>query len=336
MESRVWKAGDRVDHVRKPQGAGRARLPSLAAKPWRKLFRKEAQRYQLYLLLILPLAYLVVFHYGPMYGVLIAFKNFNPMKGILGSPWAGFKHFERFFNSYDFMRILRNTFSLSLYSLLAGFPVPILLALAINSCRRTGYKKIVQMGTYAPYFLSVTIVVGMLYQFLAEKTGVVNTVLYALTGQRISFLTKPNIFSHLYVWSDVWQKMGYQSIIYIAALAGIDPSLHEAATVDGANKFRRVWHVDLPGILPTATILLIIELGRIMSVGFEKVYLMQNPMNISRSQIISTYIYQQSVGAQIPNFSYSTAVGLFNSVINFVFLLSTNALANRINGSGLF
>lgn len=303
---------------------------------WRRRLAKETRRYQLYLLIILPLAYLFIFHYGSMYGVLIAFKDFNPAKGILGSDWVGFKHFERFFGTYNFGRILKNTLTLSVYSLVAGFPIPILLALCIHSCTRTGFKKTVQMATYAPYFLSVTVVVSMLNQFFAEKTGVVNTMMEMLTGERIPFLTKATFFPHLYVWSGVWQSMGYSSIIYIAALAGIDPTLHEAATVDGANKFQRAWHVDLPGILPTATILLILNLGNIMSIGFEKVYLMQNTMNISNSQIISTYIYQQSIGSEIPNFSYSTAVGLFNSAINFVLLVFFNTLANRINSSGLF
>ncbi len=303
---------------------------------WKKRFAREMRRYQLYILIILPLAYLFIFHYGAMYGVLIAFKDFNPAKGILGSDWAGFKHFERFFGAYNFGRILKNTLTLSVYSLIAGFPIPILLALCIHSCTHTGFKKTVQMATYAPYFLSITVVVSMLNQFLAEKTGVVNTVIAMITGERISFLTKAAYFPHLYVWSGVWQTMGYSSIIYIAALAGIDPTLHEAATVDGANKFQRAWHVDLPGIMPTATILLILNLGHIMSVGFEKVYLMQNTMNISTSQIISTYIYQQSIGSEIPNFSYSTAVGLFNSAVNFILLIFFNTLANRINDSGLF
>lgn len=271
-----------------------------------------------------------------MYGLLIAFKEFNPMKGILGSPWVGMKYLNKFFSSHNFGQIVWNTLSLSLYNLVVSFPIPIMLALSINACGKRGFKKLVQMGTYAPYFLSVTVVVSMLYQFLAEKTGVVNTMLYSLTGQRVSFLTRPSIFQHLYVWSDVWQYTGYNSIIYIAALSAIDPSLHEAATVDGANKFQRTWHIDLPGILSTATILLILRIGQIMNVGFEKVYLMQNPMNISRSQIINTYIYQQSIGSQIPNFSYSTAIGLFNALINFVLLLTVNKAANKINNSGLF
>ena len=304
--------------------------------PLIKILRKEIQRYQLYLLLVLPIAYLLIFHYWPMYGVLISFKDFNPMLGILNSPGAGFKHFERFFSAYNFSQIITNTLSLSLYTLSVTFPTPIILALAINSCRKQRFKKVVQMGTYMPFFLSVTIVVSMMYQLFSMHTGVINTILDAIIGQRISFLTMPTAFSHLYAWSDVWQSMGFRSIIYIAALAGIDPSLHEAATVDGANKFRRLWHIDLPGILPTIVILLIMEVGRIMSLGFEKVFLMQNPMNISKSQIISTYIYQQSIGAAIPNFSYSAAVGLFNSVINFILLLSANALANKLGDRGLF
>lgn len=305
-------------------------------KNWKKIASRELRRYQLYLLIILPLAYLLIFHYGAMYGLIIAFKNYNPLKGILGSPSVGFKYFEKFFKSRDFGMLLSNTLTLSLYDLLATFPMPILLALAINACRHPRYKKVVQMCTYAPYFLSVTVVVSMLNQFFAEKTGVINTVLFSLTGNRISFLTQPNAFAHLYVWSDVWQQTGYSAIIYIAALAGVDPSLHEAATVDGANKFQRMWHVDLPSILPTITILLILRMGSIMSVGFEKVYLMQNPMNIRKAQIINTYIYQQSIGSQIPNFSYSTAVGLFNSLINFALLLIVNTTANKINDSGLF
>ena len=313
-----------------------APLSFIRDTPWKKIIRKQARQYQLYLLLILPLAYLFIFHYWPMYGVTIAFKDFNPMKVITYSPWAGLKHFERFFGAHIFSLILTNTISLSLYTLLASFPMPIILALAINSCGRLRYKKVVQMGTYMPFFLSTAVVVGMIYQLFALHTGVINTILENVIGQRISFLTKPAAFSHLYVWSGVWQSMGFSSIIYIAALAGIDPSLHEAATVDGANRFRRLWHIDLPGILPTIVILLILQIGNIMSVGFEKVFLMQNSMNISRSQIISTYIYQQSIGAQIPNYSYSAAVGLFNSVINFIFLLTANKLANRFGDRGLF
>lgn len=313
------------------------KLPaSLKKKTWKKIALKELRRYQLYLLIILPLAYLFVFHYGAMYGLVLSFKNYNPTLGILGSPSVGFKHFERFFKSRDFKMLLSNTISLSLYDLVVTFPMPIILALAINACRSNKYKKIVQMSTYAPYFLSVTVVVSMMNQFFAEKTGVVNTLIFSLTGNRISFLTQPGAFAHFYVWSDVWQHTGYSAIIYIAALSGVDPTLHEAATVDGANKFQKMWHVDLPAILPTITILLILRMGSIMSVGFEKVYLMQNPMNIRKSQIINTYIYQQSIGSQIPNFSYSTAVGMFNSVINFILLLIVNTTANKINDSGLF
>ena len=313
-----------------------ALAPRRQKNRFQKIVQREARRYQLYLLLLLPLAYIFIFHYGSMYGLLISFKDYNAGKGILGSPWVGMKHFERFFHSHNFWQILRNTLEISVYSLLAGFPLPIILALALNSCKSTKYKKIVQMATYAPYFLSVTVVVSMMNQFFAEKTGVVNMILETFTGQRISFLTKSSAFIHMYVWSGVWQATGYSSIIYIAALAGIDPTLHEAAMVDGANKFQRIWHIDLPGILPTATILLILNLGNIMSIGFEKVYLMQNSMNISRSQTIATYIYQQSVGSSIPNFSYSTAVGMFNSVINFVMLLTVNTIANKVNDSGLF
>ena len=302
----------------------------------KKIARREIKQYQLYLLLLLPVIYLLIFHYWPMYGVIIAFKDFNPMQGILRSPWVGFRHFDRFFNIHNFWQILSNTINLSLYTLIASFPVPIILALAVNSCYKQKFKKVVQMGTYMPFFLSTAIVVSMMYQLFALHTGVINTIVDSLIGRRISFLTMPASFTHMYVWSGVWQTMGFRSIIYIAALAGIDLSLHEAATVDGANRFRRLWHIDLPGILPTIVILLILEIGSVMNIGFEKVFLMQNTMNISRSQVISTYVYHMSIGAHIPNFSYSAAVGLFNSIINFVFLLSANYLANKFGDRGLF
>lgn len=311
-----------------PQGG--ARNQSALA---RKSFFKQ---YQLYLMLLLPVAYLLIFHYGPMAGLVISFKDYQAGKGIFGSPWVGLKHFTRFFQSHQFLQVVSNTLKLSMYSLLANFPIPILLAIGINSCVGSRYKKVVQMATYAPYFLSVTIVVSMINQFFAEKTGVVNMALSFFTGERVSFLTQSQLFPHFYVWSGVWQNLGFSSIIYIATLAGVDPTLHEAARVDGANKFQRTFHIDLPGILPTATILLILNIGQLMTVGFEKVYLMQNSTNISQSQVISTFIYQQSIGSEIPNFSYSTAVGLFNSLINFTLLLGANKLANKLNDGGLF
>jgi putative aldouronate transport system permease protein len=299
--------------------------------------KKELKnRYQLYLLVLIPCAYIFVFRYIPMYGALIAFKKFNLADGILRSPWIGFDNFVRFFKTYNFSQIVRNTITLSLYQLIAGFPVPILLAIAINSCESAFFKKTVQMATYAPYFLSTTVLVGMIQQFFSEKTGLVNTIIELLGGERNSFLTKPELFSSLYVWSGVWQTAGYSAIIYIAALAGIDPTLHEAAIIDGATKFQRIRHIDFPGILPTVTIILLLNVGSIMSVGFEKVFLMQNTMNLSRSEIIDTYIYRVSIGASLPDYSYATAVGLLNSVINFTLLVSANRISKKLSENSLF
>jgi ABC-type polysaccharide transport system permease subunit len=301
------------------------------------VIREEiTKRYQLYLLILLPVLYIFVFRYVPMYGAIIAFKKYNIADGILGSPWVGFDNFIKFFHAYDFAQILRNTLGISIYQLAASFPIPILLAIAINSCENKAFKKTVQMATYAPYFLSMAVLVGMVQQFLSEKTGIVNHVLVLLTGQSFSFLTKPELFSTIYVWSGVWQTTGYAAIIYIAALAGIDPALHEAATVDGASKLQRIRHIDFPGILPTVTIVLLLNLGSVMSVGFEKVFLMQNSMNLSASEIIDTYIYRVSIGASLPDYSYATAVGMFNSVINFTLLLFSNKFARKISGNSLF
>jgi ABC-type polysaccharide transport system permease subunit len=312
-------------------------LQSRTANPVVSIVKEEiTKRYQLYLLILLPAAYIFVFRYIPMYGAIIAFKKYNIVDGILGSPWIGFDNFVRLFHAYDFPQILRNTLGISIYQLVASFPIPIVLAIAINSCGNRDFKKVVQMTTYAPYFLSMAVLVGMVQQFLSEKTGIVNHLLVLLTGQSFSFLTKPELFSTIYVWSGVWQTSGYAAIIYIAALSGIDPSLHEAATVDGATKLQRIRHIDFPGILPTVTIVLLLNLGSIMSVGFEKVFLMQNTMNLSSSEIIDTYIYRVSIGASLPDYSYATAVGMFNSVINFTLLLLSNKFAGKISGSSLF
>jgi putative aldouronate transport system permease protein len=269
-----------------------------------------------------------------MYGVVIAFKDFIATKGILGSPWVGFKHFERFFDSYYFWRLIKNTLGIGIYELLVGFPIPILLALLIHEVRSSFFKRFVQTVTYAPHFLSTVVVVGMLFLFLSPQTGFVNRLLELVGFKPISFMTEPGWFKTIYVLSGVWQQMGWSSIVYLAALSAVDPQLHEAARVDGANRLQRIWHINVPGILPTIVILLILNVGRLLSVGFEKVFLMQNPLNMQASDVIATHVYRSGIlGAQ---YSYSAAVGLFNSVAIFVMLVIVNYIARKINETSLW
>ncbi|TMV50999.1 sugar ABC transporter permease [Paenibacillus mesophilus] len=292
------------------------------------------RHWQLYVLIAPVMLYFIVFHYMPMYGVQIAFKDFIATKGIGGSPWVGFKHFERFFDSYFFWRLLKNTLGISLYELAVGFPIPILLALMINEVRHKGYKKFVQTVTYAPHFLSTVVLVGLVIMFLSPTSGIVNTIIKAFGGEPVFFMTKPEWFKTIYVLSGVWQQMGWSSIIYLAALAGIDPGLHEAAKVDGATRLQRIWHINLPGIMPTIVILLILNIGTLMGVGFEKVFLMQNSLNNESSDVISTYVYRSGLlGAQ---YSFASAVGLFNSVVNFILLLTVNRIAKAVNQASLW
>lgn len=292
------------------------------------------RNWTLYLMILPVIAYFIIFHYWPMYGVQIAFKNYNVAKGITGSPWAGFRHFERFFKSYHFWPLIRNTVTLSLYTLIASFPTPIILALLLNEVTNSKFKRTVQTVTYAPHFLSTVVLVGMLTTFLSPRSGIINHIIEALGGERVYFMGEPAWFKHLYVWSGVWQHTGWNAIIYLAALTSISPELHEAAIIDGASKLQRIWHINIPGILPTAIILLILNLGRIMNVGFEKVFLLQNDLNMKASDVISTYVYRTGLlGAQ---YSYSAAVGLFNSVINFALIIIVNSISRRITEVGLW
>jgi putative aldouronate transport system permease protein len=300
---------------------------NLAAKSIRK-------NWDLYLLIAPVAVYFIVFKYMPMYGVQIAFKNFIPAKGIWGSPWVGVKHFMRFFNSYNFKELIGNTLGISLYSLALGFPVPILLALMMNEVRNKYFKKTVQTVTYAPHFLSTVVLVGMITAFLSPSSGIINYIIKAFGGKPIYFMTEPGWFKSLYVLSGVWQSAGWGSIVYMAALAGIDVQLYEAATVDGANKLQRLWNVTIPCLLPTATIILILNVGHIMDVGFEKVFLMQNDLNRSASDVISTYVYR--VGLLGSDFSFSSAVGFFNSVINFILLILVNKVSKKFSETSLW
>jgi ABC-type polysaccharide transport system permease subunit len=268
-----------------------------------------------------------------MYGIQIAFKDYIIRQGFWGSKWAGLKHFKMFLTSPYFPRLISNTVGISAYGIIAGFFPPLILAVALNECRSFGVKKAVQMITYAPYFLSTVVIVGILQQVLSYS-GVLNVFIKALGGQAVNFLGEPKLFKSLYVWSGIWQGTGYSAIIYLAALAGIDPELHEAAHIDGANIWQRVLHIDVPGIMPTAIILLILSTAGILNVGFEKVYLMQNPLNNSASDVISTYTYR--IGLVDMNYSFATAVGLFQSVISFVFMLIVNKISKKFSEVSLW
>lgn len=290
--------------------------------------------YQLWLLALPVIIYFIVFHYIPMYGVQIAFKDFYAAKGILGSPWVGLKHFQRFFSSYQFIRLIKNTIGLSFYQLIAGFPVPIILALMLNQTKNKKFKKVVQTVTYAPHFISLVVLAGMVILFLSPSSGVINFFLQKLGFQSINFMAKPELFKSIYVFSGIWQNMGWSAIIYLSALSAISPSLYEAARIDGASKFALIRYIDIPSIMPTAIILLIMNMGRIMNIGFQKSYLLQNGLNLQSSEIISTYVYK--VGLVNAQYSYSAAVGLFNTLINIVLLITVNKIAKKVSSTSLF
>jgi putative aldouronate transport system permease protein len=296
--------------------------------------QKILRGWQLYLLLLLPMAIIIIFSYGPMYGLQIAFKNYRPRDGFWGSPWVGLQHFRTFFSNFQIKRLILNTLGISMYSLIAGFPIPIILAILINECANRSFKKTVQMVTFAPYFISTVVMVSMILMFLSVYGGPINTLLASMGKSRVDFMARPELFKSIYVWTGVWQGAGYSSVIYIAALSGIDPALHEAAIIDGANKFQRIIHIDIPGITPTIIILLILSCGGLMSVGFEKIYLMQNQLNMSTSDVISTYVYR--MGLENAQYSFSTAVGLFNSVINTILLITVNQIARKVSETSLW
>lgn len=253
------------------------------------------------------------------------------MQGVWGSPWVGFKYFELFFSNPVFWTLIKNTLGLSLYALVVGFPIPIILAICLNEIRDGFFRRFTQLVTYAPYFISTVILVSMTMLLLSPRLGVVNLALQALGQPQINFLGRADMFPSIYVWSGVWQFSGYAAVVYLAALAGIDPQLHDAARVDGASRLQKIRHVDLPGIMPVILIILILNVGSLLAVGFEKVYLLQNPLNLATSEVISTYVYK--IGLLNANFSFATAVGLFNSVINMILLVSVNALAKRASNS---
>lgn len=304
----------------------------------RQLLKKQVcARWQIYLLLALPLTYILIFAYVPMGGLVLAFKDYDMTKGIWGSEFVGLANFREFFESYKFRQVLTNTLTVSVYSLLVTFPIPILFALILNALPGKRFGKLVQTTTYIPYFISTVVMVGLVMQVLNYRTGIYGSVYSLITGTAApDIIGKASAFKHIYVWSAVWQTTGYSAIIYIAALAGVDQSLHEAARIDGASRFQRVLYVDWPSIQSTATIMLILAAGNIMNVGFEKVLLLQNDLNIASSEVISTYVYKVGLARGIGDFSLSTAIGMFNSVINFILLMTVNRISKRMSGNGIF
>lgn len=298
-----------------------------------RLFMDIRKNYFLYLLLLPVAAYYILFSYVPMAGIQMAFKKFSIKKGIWGSPWVGLQHFERFFSGYNFKRLLLNTIAISTYSMVLGLVTPLLFALMLNYVRSRRWKKTLQMVTYLPYFISTVVMVGILSLFLGQD-GLVNSLLGLLGIAPVGFMVSPSLFKSVYAWSGAWQGLGFSAIIYISALAGVDYELHEAAIMDGASKWRRIWHIDLPSIKMTILVILITSLGGIIGVGFEKVLLMQNDLNFTASDVISTYVYR--VGLVQSDYGYSTAVGLFNSVVSTILVLASNLTAKKVAGYSLW
>ena len=298
-----------------------------------KKLRYMKENYQLYLFILPALVLVIIFKYVPMYGALIAFKDFNPLQGIMGSPWIGVKNFEKFMSTPDFMNLLGNTLKLSAFGLLFGFPVPVILALMLHRIRSVVLKKNIQLILYAPNFISVVVVVGIVFIMLSP-VGPINHIINLFGGKSIDFMTEPGFFRSIYIISDIWQFAGWASVVYLAALANVSQDLIDAAKMDGANIFKQIIHIDLPTIKPIMVIQFILAAGNIMSIGFEKAYLLQTSMNIPSSEILPTYVFK--IGLQMGDYGYSTAIGLFNSVINVILLLTVNKIVKRLNeGEGL-
>ena len=303
-------------------------------KPLAVVLRKDMQRnWSLYLMVIPVIAFYVIFAYRPMYGALIAFKNFSPGRGFDGSPWVGFEHFIRFFNSPFFFRLIRNTFLISFYGLVFGFPAPIFLALLLNEVRHSIFKRTVQTITYLPHFISIIVIAGMIVEF-SQSQGLFNDIIVFLGGSRSPLLQNPGLYRPIYIASDIWHHVGWGTIIYLSALSGIDPQLYEAAKIDGAGRMRQLFHITIPSLIPIITILLILRIGNLLSVGYEKTILLYNPAIYETADIISTYVYR--VGILEQSWSFSTAIGLFDSLINFTLLIIANKVSRKISETSLW
>lgn len=302
--------------------------------PARKGTKIKSSNWQFWAIIALPVIYAIVFAYIPMGGIVIAFKDYSIRKGIFGSDWVGLKYFTQFLTSTNSITVIKNTLILGIYTLVANFPIPILLAIGINEVRNRKYKKAVQLVTYAPYFISVVVLVGMMMSMMDLRSGIINVLLQKIGVDPVNFFGDAGIFRSLYVWSGVWQTMGYSSIIYVAALAGVSPELQEAAIVDGANRIKRIWHVDLPAIMPTVIIMLIFNCANVVNIGMDKIFLMQNSLNTSVSEVISTFVYK--VGVVNSNFGFSTAAGLFQSVVSFALLVIVNQICKKVSETSLW
>ncbi|GIQ65468.1 sugar ABC transporter permease [Paenibacillus cisolokensis] len=298
-----------------------------------RAFRRIGRNWGLYLLLLPAVVLLLLFTYIPMYGVIIAFKDYSPVLGITGSPWAGFKHFEKFFQSYQFELTIKNTLYISLYSF-ATFPIPIIFALLVNQMRQNWFRRFFQTVTYMPHFISTVVLVGLMLILLSPGNGLIGNLFRLFGAEAPNLMGSAGWFSSVYVWSDVWQQTGWNSIIFLAALSAVDPSLYEAAKVDGASRWQNIWNIDLPMLMPTAITLLILRVGGLLGVGFEKAYLMQNNLNITGSEVISTYVYK--VGLLSAQYSFSSAVNLFNTVINFILLIMVNRISRKYSEQSLW
>lgn len=297
---------------------------------------RTLRRYGLvYLMFLIPLLVLIAFKYIPMYGAQIAFRDYKPTLNVLRSEWVGLKYFLKFFNSTYFVTTVRNTLVLNSYSLLI-FPLSLIFALMLRYALLPRMGKAVQMISYAPHFISTVVVCGLITQFLNPRIGVINNIVQSLGGTAVNWMGRPKAFKHIYIWTDVWQHLGFNSIIYISSLSSISPELHEAAIVDGASLKKRILHVDIPGILPTFVVLLILRFGSLMNIGYEKVLLLQNDLNRSASEIISTYSYKIALQSTIPQYSYAAAIGLFTSVVNLILLYTLNKASKRLSGSSLW
>lgn len=305
---------------------------------WLCRARKDLRANRSLYIMVLPvLLFYIIFHYAPMYGAIIAFKDYSPRLGFLGSPWAGFKHFESFLTGPYFSRLMKNTLSISLQNLLWGFPAPILLALLISELKNRRFTKVIQTVTYIPHFISIVVVCGMINEFTIN-TGFINDIVAFFGGERVSMLNDPSYFVPIYVISGIWQEIGWGSIIYLSAIMGIDSQLYEAATIDGAGRIKQTIHVTLPGIAPTIVVLLILRIGSLLNVGYEKIILLYNEATRETADVISTYVYRRGIAGEggANQWSYSTAVGLFNSVINFVLIITANTISRKVNETSLW
>lgn len=302
----------------------------------RKLVATLKKIWPLYLFLLPAVIYILIFNYYPMYGAQIAFRNYKIKDGILGSEWVGLKYFEKFISNYKFEILLRNTLTVSIYGLFANFIIRTVLSLSLNSLRSEAYRKTIQTITYMPHFISTVVMVSILFRFFNPSMGAISKLIQAFGGTDRDLMGVASAMPHIYVWSGIWQNAGWSTILFIATLSAVDPQLHEAAIIDGASRFRRIFTVDLPTLRPTMVICFIMDCGNIMNLGYEKMLLMQNKLNLATTEIISTYVYSVGVGSGSPQYSYATAIGLFNSVINFLLIILVNQISKKLGETSMW